>query len=455
MPFSERREDPLLTDRSLHHGAYTLATVCKFAFTGLAILAALAVLATACTNENGQEEAAPVSPAETVAALDVSATVSAVLTRVPRPTPTPEPSASDIVAGLVDGLVQIVTPDTRGSGFVISNDGLIVTNAHLLEDHDFVTVRSVDGWSYAGMVMGKDEGLDLAVVKVTSQGGIRAMPLGDESKVRPGDPVIAMGFPLSDRLGKGYTITTGVVSSLRGGGPADLVQTDAAINPGSSGGPLVNSAGQVIGVNTSTFREYASVSFAISIGEVKDNLLILAAGQDALFRADGEFENYKSQACQYSLRAPSEWTKTGEGAGCQLDLERYDGDDLVGTVYIRDYPLNHGETLDEFSAWWSEALMERAGAWSNFDYIYSGKSTVERNGGQQQERLINYRWQETEEHCGSFATDKIVVASQQRIALVFHVSICDFMPPSALHEIADMEFYVSGPTPVSEPTPDP
>ncbi len=419
------------------------------------MLAALAVLATACTNEDGQEEVAPASPTGTVGAIDVSATVSAVLTRIPRPTPTPEPSVSDIVANLVDGLVQIVTPDARGSGFVVSNDGLIVTNAHLLEDHDLVTVRSVDGWSYAGMVLGKDEDLDLAVVKVTSRGGIRAMPLGDESKVRAGDLVIAMGFPLSDRLGEGYTITTGIVSSLREGGPADLVQTDAAINPGSSGGPLVNSAGRVIGVNTSTFQEYSGVSFAISIGEVRNNLRTLAAAQDALSRAGGEFENYQNRACQYSLRAPSEWRKTGEGTGCQLHLERYDGNDRVGTVYVRDYPLNEGETLDEFSAWWSDALMERGGAWSHFAYIYSGKSIVERNGSQQEEHLINYRWQETEEHCVSSATDRIVVSNQLSIALVFNTSLCDFMPPSVLHEIADMEFYVSEPTPVRKQTPDP
>ena len=312
------------------------------------MLAALAVLAAACASENGQEGAAPASPTETADAsgdtghIDVSATVTAVLTRIPRPTPTPEQSVSDIVEGLVDGLVQIVTPDARGSGFVISNDGLIVTNAHLLGDHDLVSVRSVDGWTYAGTVLGKDDGLDLAVIKVASPGGARAMPLGDESKVRPGDSVIAMGFPLSDHLGEGYTVTTGIVSSLRGGGPADLVQTDAAINAGSSGGPLVNSAGQVIGVNTSTFREFTSVSFAISIGEVKDNLRSLAAGRDAPARAGGGLESYQNQACRYSLRAPSEWTETGEGAGCRLYLERHDGDDRVGTVHVRDYPLNEG-----------------------------------------------------------------------------------------------------------------
>ena len=89
--------------------------------------------------------------------------------------------------------------------------------------------------------------------------------------------------------------------------------------------------------------------------------------------------------------------------------------------------------------------MERAGTWSEFDYIHSEEHAVERNGAQQEEHFINYRWQETEEHCVSFATDRIVVSSQQRVALVFQVSLCDFMPPSALREIDEMELSVLGP----------
>ncbi len=443
-----------------------MPTVRRFAFAGLVALIAWAVLAAACTGENGQEGVASPTPAATTVAtttqspatqdiLDIAATVSAVLTRVPAPSPTPEQSTSDIIAGIVDGLVQIVTPDAKGSGFAISNDGLVVTNAHLLDDHDLVTVRSASGWSYPGTVLGKDEDADLAVVKVASPGGIEAMPLGDESRVRPGDPVIAMGFPLSDLLGEGYTVTTGIVSSLRSGGPAELIQTDAALNPGSSGGPLVNNAGQVIGVTTSTFQEHASVSFAVSIGEVKDNLRTLAAGQDPLARASGEFEIHHNEACQYWLRAPFEWKKAGESSGCWLQLERYDEDDFVGAVYVRDFPMNENESLVEFSAWWSDALMQRADAWNTFTYIYSETSTVERNGSQQEEHRINYRWQETKENCVSFATDLIVVSDRQGIALVFHTSLCDFMPVSALKEVTDMEFYLSDPTPEDQQTPDP
>ena len=272
-------------------------------------------MAAGCSVENSREAEAPPasrpvppgdaparSPASAgtagnqVEPVNVPATVSAVLTRTaPTPAPTPNveatvvaamtrlaptgpppeapgDSVSDIVENIEDGLVQIITPSSSGSGFAVSNDGLIVTNAHLVEEHDTVTVRSVNGWSYTGAVRGKDEDLDLAVVKVATLGDIKAMPLGEASRLRIGDTVIALGFPLSDQLGDGYTVTTGVVSSRRLVGLSTRIQTDAAINVGSSGGPLVNRAGEVIGVNSATYEDYEGISLAISIDDVKDNL---------------------------------------------------------------------------------------------------------------------------------------------------------------------------------------
>ena len=396
------------------------------------------------------------TPAPTV---NVEATVAAEVARATPPAPSPSPappaanpSLSDIIGNIENGLVQIITPNASGSGFAVSNDGLIITNAHVVEDHEFVTVRTVSGWSYAGMVRGKDDEVDLAVVKVASLGHIRAMPLGDVSKIRPGDSVIAMGFPLSDQLGDGYTVTTGIVSSLRKVGSTERIQTDAAVNIGSSGGPLINSAGEVIGVNTITFREYAGISLAISVEEVKKHLEVLAARQDALpdqqeavAHADVEFEDYHNETCHYSLRVPSEWMVTAEEARCQMSLGRYKENDRVGIVNIWEYPLHEGETLDDFSAWWNESLAERSGRWNNFTKISSGKSTVERDGHQQDIYEVKYRWQETQDHCVSFGADTIVVSNFQPIALVFSASLCDFMPPPVVEEIAAMNFQVWAP----------
>ncbi len=386
---------------------------------------------------------------------NLEATVSAVMTRLAPPTsisPAPGNSVSDIVENIEDGLVQIITPSASGSGFAVSNDGLIVTNAHLVEEHDTVAVRSLGGWSYTGVVQGKDEELDLAVVKVATLGEIKALPLGEAWSVRIGDTVIALGFPLSDQLGDGYTVTTGVVSSRRLVGSGMRIQTDAAINIGSSGGPLVNSAGEVIGVNTATFEDYDGISFAISIDDVRDNLDTLAGEQNVHARITGEFRAYYNEACQYSLRVPSEWRSAGDDDRCRISLERYEGDDRVGAVHVWDYPLRDGETLDDFSAWWSENLAKRGEGWKSFSIIDSKKSTVGRDGDRQDQIVIKYHWQESANHCATMATDLITVSVNQRTALIFSTSVCDFTPPTVSDEIAGMKFDVQEPTPVSLPS---
>ena len=424
--------------------------------------------------ERSQEgTAATGSPVEPI---NVPATVSAVLTRTaPTPVPTPNVEAtveairaqlapptpsvvapgnwvSDIVENIEDGLVQIITPSASGSGFAVSNDGLIITNAHLVGEHDTVTVRSLGGWTYTGVVQGRDDELDLAVVKVATLGDIEGLPLGESAKVRIGDTVIALGFPLSDQLGDDYTVTTGVVSSRRIVGPAMRIQTDAAINVGSSGGPLVNSAGEVIGVNTATLEDYEGISFAISIDDVRDNLGVLASEQNTQTQIGGDFRAYYNEACQYSLRVSSKWRSADENDLCRISLERFEGNDRVGSIHVWDYPLREGETLDDFAAWWSESLAKRGSAWKSFGIIDSEKTRVDRNGIRQDQYVIKYQWQQSEDHCATFGTDLITVSVDQRTALIFSTSMCDVSPLAVSEEIAGIEFDVRVPTPVSLPT---
>ena len=237
------------------------------------------------------------------------------------------------------------------------------------------------------------------------------------------------------------------------------IQTDAAVNAGSSGGPLINGDGEVIGVNTTTFREYIGISFAISIEEVKNHLAALTAGHDVPAHASVKFEDYHNEACHYSLRFPAEWKSAGQEAGCRISLGRYRGNDRVGAANVWEYPLNEEETLDDFSTWWSDSLAQRAGGWASFTLISSGKSTVKRDGIQQDAYVIKYRWQETGAHCVSFAADTIIVSKTvsdyRPIALVFNTSVCDFMPPSVIEETAAMEFSVWAPTPVRQRTSSP
>ena len=142
----------------------------------------------------------------------------------------------------------------QGSGFVIDSDGHIVTNDHVVEKADSVSVRFWNGNTYNASVVGTDPSTDLAVIKVDAPSSIlHPVSIGDSSSVQVGDRVVAIGSP----FGLEETVTSGIVSALHRQIQAlnqftinDSIQTDAAINHGNSGGPLFNSAGQVIGVNS-------------------------------------------------------------------------------------------------------------------------------------------------------------------------------------------------------------
>ncbi|HEY4278017.1 MAG TPA: trypsin-like peptidase domain-containing protein [Conexibacter sp.] len=140
-----------------------------------------------------------------------------------------------------------------GSGFVVSKQGYIVTNAHVVNGAANVTVKVGDGKTQTAQVVGKDESTDIALLKVTANSSYRPLTFGDSDKLAVGDPVFAIGNP----FGLDRTLTTGVVSALNrqisspNGFTIDgVVQTDAPINPGNSGGPLLNDAAQVVGVNS-------------------------------------------------------------------------------------------------------------------------------------------------------------------------------------------------------------
>ncbi|MBW4628766.1 MAG: trypsin-like peptidase domain-containing protein [Brasilonema octagenarum HA4186-MV1] len=155
-----------------------------------------------------------------------------------------------------------------GSGFIIGADGRILTNAHVVDGADTVTVTLKDGRTYKGKVLGKDELTDVAVVKIQAD-KLPTVALGNSNQLQPGDWAIAIGNP----LGLGNTVTTGIISatgrtSNQIGSPdrrVEYLQTDAAINPGNSGGPLINAQGQVIGMNTAIIQGAQGLGFAIPI----------------------------------------------------------------------------------------------------------------------------------------------------------------------------------------------
>ncbi len=156
-----------------------------------------------------------------------------------------------------------------GSGFIISDDGYIITNNHVVAGADEIKVKLSDGREFKGSVKGGDDKLDLALVKIEAKDHLAVAPLGDSDTIEVGEWVMAIGNP----FGLSQTVTAGIVSAkgrVIGSGPYDdFIQTDASINPGNSGGPLFNAKGQVIGINTAIVAGGQGIGFAIPVNMAK------------------------------------------------------------------------------------------------------------------------------------------------------------------------------------------
>jgi serine protease Do len=156
-----------------------------------------------------------------------------------------------------------------GSGFIISEDGYLITNNHVVAGADEIKVKLSDGREFRGEVKGRDEKLDLALLKIEAKGNLPVAPLGDSDKTEVGEWVMAIGNP----FGLAQTVTAGIVSAqgrVIGSGPYDdFIQTDASINPGNSGGPLFNTNGEVIGINTAIVAGGQGIGFAIPVNMAK------------------------------------------------------------------------------------------------------------------------------------------------------------------------------------------
>ena len=170
-------------------------------------------------------------------------------------------------------LPQEFQQEGTGSGFIIDADGLILTNAHVVEGSERVRVHLLDGRTFEGKVKGSDPVTDIAVIQIEGE-NLPTVTLGNSDQVRPGDWAIAIGNP----LGLDNTVTVGIISAVgRSSGQigaankrVTFLQTDAAINPGNSGGPLLDAEGRVIGVNTAIFQRAQGVGFAIPINRAME-----------------------------------------------------------------------------------------------------------------------------------------------------------------------------------------
>ncbi len=171
--------------------------------------------------------------------------------------------------------LEVIPREGQGSGFIIDENGYILTNNHVVAKAQKITVTMSNGKKIPATLVGRDPPSDLAVIKISAAHVDGVAALGDSENIRVGQKAIAIGNP----FGLSHTLTTGIVSALNRGIRTDeghqidnLIQTDAAINPGNSGGPLLNSNGEVIGINTAIFSMsggYQGIGFAIPINLAK------------------------------------------------------------------------------------------------------------------------------------------------------------------------------------------
>lgn len=181
-----------------------------------------------------------------------------------------------------DQLPRDFKQKSLGSGFIIDKKGYILTNNHVVEKSDEITVRLADDREFKARIVGRDPKTDLALIRIKAHGPLKPLPFGDSDTLEVGDWVVAIGNP----FGLGSTVTAGIVSAkYRHIGTSsydNFIQTDASINPGNSGGPLLNTAGEVIGINSAIISQTGGsigIGFAIPINMARDLLPQLKKGK--------------------------------------------------------------------------------------------------------------------------------------------------------------------------------
>lgn len=247
-------------------------------------------------SENGgrelvTEESAVVDAAEKVSPSVVTVSVQTQKRRVLQFSP----------FGGFSSRIEGGTPQDIGSGFIVSPDGLIVTNKHVVSGDSEYKVITKDGTEYEVKQVSRDPSNDIAVIKIDAS-GLKPVELGDSSNLKVGQFVIAIGTALGEFR---HTVTTGVISGLGRGITAgsafegyveeldNVIQTDAAINPGNSGGPLLNSTGAVIGINVAVAEGAQNIGFAIPVNVVKGAL--------DLYKANGSFPAKAYLGVEYQM----------------------------------------------------------------------------------------------------------------------------------------------------------
>jgi S1-C subfamily serine protease len=282
-----------------------------------------------------REPAAPIAR-QTIAASPAPATPSAPLEKPAEPPPPerepvrepekrsdPEPapppaaaSLEDVVGQVMPAVVLIETPTGRGSAFFVKTDTLL-TNVHVVGNNSSVTIRRPDGTTQSARVEAKAPGFDIAMLKVSAPRANQAViPLGEARVARVGQEVIAIGSPLGTLQN---TVTRGIVSAVRQSGSATLVQTDAAVNPGNSGGPLLDRYGTAIGITTMGYTDRQGLNFAVGVEHARSLLDGRAPSPSTLSSPSSELRELSPAQPSETERLRAEGARTYEQTLSELN----------------------------------------------------------------------------------------------------------------------------------------
>jgi len=258
--------------------------------------------------------------------------IALVLTSVLFPgcssTDTPQNVAAKVSPAVVWIEVEYGTFSSSGTGMIITPDGYVLTNEHVVSEGYYATINLPDKGSVEAEILYRDPKLDIAILKCTG-GNYPVVTLGSETESMLGEDVVALGYPSAAELGDSVSLSKGIVSAFRTIEGISYIQTDASLNPGSSGGPLVNLRGEVIGMNTWKLREGEGINFAIDLNNIKWRVEIImqqhiqgqlntikqAADQAAAQAAKEEADRLKEEADRLAaiINLPFEYTGTGNG----------------------------------------------------------------------------------------------------------------------------------------------
>ncbi len=176
---------------------------------------------------------------------------------------------SGVIEDSIKGVVTIRTDVSQGTGFIIHDEGYVVTNYHVIQNAKSAAIYDYNGDTYIVQLIGFDETMDVALLKI--EGNFHSLELGNSDKVQIGEKVVAIGNP----LGLQFSVSQGIVSAIHREGINGIeayIQTDAALNPGNSGGPLINTEGEVIGINNFKVGGGESLGFALESNYLEDSI---------------------------------------------------------------------------------------------------------------------------------------------------------------------------------------